>query len=464
MAVQYPTLPGSPTRAHYKRLLWRAGFSASKAQIDHYVSKGLPGAVSELLNPFTSSVLVGPEPTVDNRRLDPLNEWGHDAVWWIDRMVRSRNQLVERMTLSLHDLFATSNDGVGNTRHMLRQNGLLRRYALGSFSTLLREITHDPAMLLWLNGADSSKWEPNENYAREVMELFCLGADPGLEAATYGLWRASASYSQDDIHEAARALTGWRYDWNKSQNGTPAERANPTYYSTTVHDTGLKTIFGQTGRFTWEDVCRLVVQHPNHAPYLCYTLWSYFIPTPPPLGALQMMVRNYRSNSYSLKTVLGVILRHPDFYASLDAPGLVKPPIVFVAGGLRMLRRYITHRDWAWILAGMGQQPFYPPNVSGWQQGPAFLNTNTVRAYWTAADYLLVNTVSDPGTQTPDVAVSAAVKAVASPWVSADGRGKLQAYAQGFEADHAPLDAHERLERQRVIRGLLLAGPDGLLH
>ena len=120
------------------------------------------------------------------------------------------------MTLNLHDLFATSNSGVGNTRHMLRQNRLLRTYALGNFSTLLQEITHDPAMLLWLNGADSSSGAPNKNYAREVMELFCLGNDPGLEDATYGLWTNANMYTQQDIHEAARALTGWRYDWTKA--------------------------------------------------------------------------------------------------------------------------------------------------------------------------------------------------------------------------------------------------------
>src|SRR4051812_23630945 len=119
MAMQYPTLPASPTRAHHARLLWRAGFSGTKAQIDHYIARGLAGAITELLNPFATSVLVGPDPHVGPRKLDPLNEWGDDALWWLDRMVRSRNQLVERMTLNLQDLFATSNAGVGNTRHML---------------------------------------------------------------------------------------------------------------------------------------------------------------------------------------------------------------------------------------------------------------------------------------------------------------------------------------------------------
>ena len=391
MTLQYPKVPSVQTRPHFKRLLWRAGFFGNRAHLDHYALKGLGHAVQELLAPFRTNVLVGPTPTVNNQPIAPLDEWGHDCLWWLDRMVRSRNQLVERMTLNLHDLFATSNSGVGNTRHMLRQNRLLRSYALGNFATLLQEITHDPAMLLWLNGADSTSGEPNENYAREVMELFCLGNDPGLEEATYGLWTNANMYTQTDIHEAARALTGWRYDWNKAANGTLAERENPTYYSTAswAHDAGQKTIFGHTGNYNWQDVCSLVIHHPNHAPYLCYSLWNYFHAVPPPEDAMQMMVNNYKASGHLLGPVLGVILRHPKMWENLDAPDLVKPPIVFVASGLRAQHKFITQNSWSWILEGMGQVPFYPPNVSGWKQGPGFLNTNTVRAYWTAADYLL---------------------------------------------------------------------------
>jgi len=201
MTLQYPKVPSVQTRPHFKRLLWRAGFFGSRKHLDHYVNKGLGHSVQELLTPFRTNVLVGEAPTVNNRPIAPLDEWGHDCLWWLDRMVRSRNQLVERMTLNLHDLFATSNSGVGNTRHMLRQNRLLRSYALGNFATLLQEITHDPAMLLWLNGVDNRKDDVNENYARELMELFTLGAGRG--------------YTERDVREMARALTGFRNDWSE---------------------------------------------------------------------------------------------------------------------------------------------------------------------------------------------------------------------------------------------------------
>jgi hypothetical protein len=464
MALSYPTLPTNPTRNHYMRLLWRAGFSGSTDQITRYVKLGLGPAIGELLNPFTSNNLVGPEPKDGGSPIDPLNHWGHDTLWWLDRMVRSRNQLQERMTLNLHDLFATSNDGVGNIRHMLRQNRVLRKYAIGNFEDLLKAMTIDPAMLLWLNGADSSQWEPNENYGREVMELFCLGNDPGLEALTFGMWKTANMYTQDDIHEAARALTGWRYDWNKAASGTLAQRENPAFYDAAYHDPGQKTIYGHKGAWGWEDVCKLVVRHPNHAPYLAYTLWSYFIPTPPPQDAMQMMVGNYRQCGFELKPLLRVILRHPAFYANLAQPDLVKPPIVFVASGLRMTRKFITSNDWSWILDGMGQVPFYPPNVSGWKQGPGFLNTNTARAYWTAADYLLYRSAPDPGVQTPQDAVKTAIRDLSQPWISADGRTKLEGYAQTYASVHGQSNQHDRIERQKVLRGLLTAGPDGLLH
>ena len=240
MANQYPTLPRNATTAALPPPALARGFSGSDAQIAHYRSLGLHGAIENLLAPRSPAKLSGPAPKVNGDPIDPLNAWGHDTLWWLDRMVRSHNQLEERMTLNLHDHFATSNSGVGNTRHMLRQNKLLRSHAVGNFLDLVTRLTHDPAMLLWLNGADSNKWAPNENYARELMELFCLGNDPALEAATFGLWKQSKVYTQADIHAAALALTGWRYDWNKASNGNAAQQENPTFYDSSLALDGVE--------------------------------------------------------------------------------------------------------------------------------------------------------------------------------------------------------------------------------
>ena len=162
---------GSFDAAHAERLLWRAGFGPRKGEAEKLARLGLDGAVRTLTHPGPER-FVGPAPKDDKGRpLAPYDAWGHDHVLWLDRMVRTSRPLVERMALVWHDWFATSNDGVGSQRLMLQQNELFRTHSLGSFHNLLLEVTRDPAMLLWLNGSDNSKWSPNENYAREMMEI-----------------------------------------------------------------------------------------------------------------------------------------------------------------------------------------------------------------------------------------------------------------------------------------------------
>ena len=176
-------------------------------------------------------------------------------------MVRTRRPLVERMTLVWHDWFATSNAGVGSQKLMLAQNRLLRRYALGSFDRLLVSITANPAMLIWLSGTDNRKDAPNENYGRELMELFTLGEGNG--------------YTERDVREQARALTGWTSTWKRGKGQTDF-RFDPKR-----HDPGMKTVFGKQGTYSWRDSVSLCIHHPKHAPFFVRKLWSYFIPVPP---------------------------------------------------------------------------------------------------------------------------------------------------------------------------------------
>src|SRR4051812_47941891 len=203
-----PSGPGAPPvfgsdlgNAELKRLLWRAGFGPRPGDVDALKDKPLADVVQSLTRPSGDATLNGPEPKDDDGDpIAPYDVWGHDHLWWLDRMVRSDQQLVERMTLIWHDWFATSNEGVGSQRMMLAQNELFRAGALGSFKDLLTAVTTDPAMLLWLNGVENRKGAPNENYARELMELFTLGAGRG-------------AYSEQDVRQLALALTGWQADW-----------------------------------------------------------------------------------------------------------------------------------------------------------------------------------------------------------------------------------------------------------
>ena len=164
-----------------ERLLWRAGFGPRPGEAEKLARKGLDGAVQSLTRPRRKERLGGPPPQdQDGHPLAPADAWGHDHLWWLDRMVRTNRPLTERMTLVWHDWFATSNEGVGSQRLMIHQNEMLRKNALGSFRDLVVRVTRDPAMLLWLSGAQNREDSPNENYARELMELFTLGAGPRL--------------------------------------------------------------------------------------------------------------------------------------------------------------------------------------------------------------------------------------------------------------------------------------------
>ncbi|MGH2996868.1 MAG: DUF1800 family protein, partial [Gaiellaceae bacterium] len=228
---------GSFGTAEAERLLWRAGFGPRRGEAKRLAAQGLRAAVHSLTRPGPEQ-LVGAEPKDDKGfPIAPYDAFGHDHLWWLDRMVRSSSQLVERMTLVWHDWFATAAVGVGSQRRMLDQNALLRRHALGSFDGLLLDVTKDPAMLLWLSGIKNTRFSPNENYGRELMELFTLGAGRG--------------YTEGDVREQARALTGWR------ASRRPGVGPYDFRFEPRLHDAGVKVVFGRSGTFDWQDACKL---------------------------------------------------------------------------------------------------------------------------------------------------------------------------------------------------------------
>ncbi len=411
VARRLPVYHGRFGPKEAERLLWRAGFGPKPGEAKRVARKGLERAVHDLVHPPRAR-LVGPRPTDDDGApIAPLDAWGHDHLWWLDRMVRSNQQLVERMTLIWHDWFATSNAGVGSQKWMLQQNGLLRRYGLGSFDSLLLNVTKDPAMLLWLNGNENTKRHPNENYGREMMELFTLGAGRG--------------YTEADVREQARALTGWRNDWVEGQ-GDVNFRFDPNR-----HDDGVKTIFGKPGAYTWEQACKLCVGHPAHASFFVRKLWSYFIPTPPSSATQAGLVALYKRSGHKVRPVVEAILRHPRLYTG---PRMMKPPVVQVAGMHRALRRPVNSDAWAWISEMDGQRLFYPPNVAGWDD-QRWLDTSTLRGRWTAANYtarpyaLDTDTMSGKLPVDADKLVARALAFWGNPTVSTGGRRALRAFA-----------------------------------
>lgn len=373
VAQGVPVYSGRFGPAAAERLLWRAGFGPRSGEAAALAKLGLEGAVHALTHPGAEQ-FVGPKPRTDNGQpLAPYDAWGHDHVWWLDRMVRTSRPLVERMTLVWHDWFATSNAGVGSQRLMLNQNDLFRLHGLGSFHDLLEKVTSNPAMLLWLNGSGSTKDAPNENYGREMMELFTLGSGRG--------------YGEQDVRQQARALTGFTNDW-KPGRGDINFRFDPKR-----HDTGMKTIFRHRGTFSWKDSCRLCVTHPDHPSFFVTKLWGYFIAGKPTGSTLRALEQTYVASDYDIRTVVAAILKHPSLYLG---PRIVKSPVVYNAGLLRRLGDGITTTAYAWLGALAGQQLFYPPNVAGWDDS-RWLDTATWRGRWSIAEYVLRRHALDPG-------------------------------------------------------------------
>lgn len=424
-----------------ERLLWRAGFGPRPGEARKLARRGLRRAVRSLTRPKGRARLRGPGPRDDDGYpLAPGDAWGHDHLWWLDRMVRSDQPLIERMTLVWHDWFATGDIGQG--RLNLGQNELFRRRGLGSFKRLLLEVTRDPAMLVWLSGTENTKWSPNENYARELMELFTLGAGAG--------------YSETDVREQARALTGWTSDWDDNV-GLVDFRFEPDY-----HDSGSKRIFGKPGNHDWRDACRLCVKHRDHDDFFVRKLWSYFIPTPPSRKTLRDLKRLYKKRNYKVRPLLEAILMHPALY---EGPRMIKPPIVQIAGMLRARGAGIDRSSWIWIAEEAGQRLFQPPNVAGWDE-ERWLDTARLAGRWSGAGNLTrmfeIDSDGYDRTESARAAVDRALGFWGRPTISGKTRDELLRFAREVESTATAewQQGTYRGLRQNALRILIASSPD----
>jgi uncharacterized protein (DUF1800 family) len=436
--------------AQIKRLLWRAGFGPKPGQVDALAGRPLQDIVYSLTRPQGAATLTGAEPRDKNGPIAPLDAWGHDHLWWLDRMVRSDQQLVERMTLIWHDWFATANDQVGSVQRMMDQNELFRRNALGSFKDLVTGVTQDPAMLVFLNGIENRKGAINENYARELMELFTIGANRG-------------AYTEQDVRQLGMALSGWRADWVDGTGWTNFR------YDDKRHDHSIKTVFGKSGDFGWQDALKLVLENDYHASFFVTKLWGYFVPTAPDPQTQAALQKLYVDSGYGIRPVVEAILMHPDFYGG---PSMVKPPVVFNAGLLRTLGRTIDRGEWPWLSILMGQALFNPPNVSGWDDS-MWLDTSTWRGRFQTAGYALMPTTGwapsiDPwksgysSTEDPETAVARAIDFLNNPVITSDTRDALLAFSRTClpttmkSWEKGPF----RAMRQNALRQLVATSPD----
>jgi uncharacterized protein (DUF1800 family) len=355
-------------RAAVRRLHDRLGFGPRPGELDRGFAETrdrLLGAGPDAGAAATPMPDLGPPPDKPGKNADQAaKQQAKEQVqaqatravgWWLDRMAAADVASVERLTWFWHGHFATSEQKVSSPRLMLAQNRTQRDHALGSFTDLARAMVADPAMLLWLDGNSNKAGKPNENLAREFMELFTLGV---------------GHYSEDDVREAARALTGWSAKRDADGAQLIAKR----------HDDGVKKILGASGDFDARSFVDLVLGRPDSARFVAGRVWFRLVSaTPPPADALARLVAAYGSRR-DIRALLRAVTDEPAFRDS--ATSLVKQPVEWLAGLLRALGvrpAKLDDKTRAQLLTGlrgMGQVPFQPPSVGGWAAGGAWLTTS----------------------------------------------------------------------------------------
>ncbi len=327
------------------------------SQWQEYSQLGIKGTTQQLLHPETvpqnfDRLLE----TIGGNFVD-LDTLAGAASWWIFRMAKTRCPLEEKMTLFWHEHFATSFYKVGNARWMSEQIDTFRKHALGSFRTMLHAMTRDSAMLIWLDGAQNKVGKPNENFAREILELFSMGVGSG--------------YTEKDIQEAARAFTGWAYDF-KNQS---------FYYNAYLHDDGWKTFMGQSGNFHGDDIIDIIVRQPATGKFLVTKLWKFFVSENPPAAEIERLTKIYLSSGFHIGQVVEAILTSPLFYSDAARYAQIKTPAEYVVGVIRTLDApLLSIRNLPVALSTMGQELLNPPDVSGWPGGRDWINTRTLLA------------------------------------------------------------------------------------
>ncbi|MEE6178654.1 DUF1800 domain-containing protein [Mycobacterium sp. 050134] len=367
--------------------LRRAGFGATGPEVDAAVTRGWPAQVDVILAAKAATdpgAVATPMPALDappqpgkgatpaarkqyNQQVSEQQDLLSD--WWLRRMAAVEQPVHEKLTLLWHNHFATSAQKVRVAAHMATQNEKLRTGALGDFRALAYAMLTDAAMLRWLDGQSSTAKAPNENLAREFMELFALGHGNG--------------YTEDDVRAGARALTGWVIGAD-GRTSLAAKR----------HDAGAKTLFGRTANFDAAGFCDAVLAQPKSPEYVAGRLWQQLASDDPPSpAALPRLVAAYGPDR-DLRALTRAILTDDEFIRpdGAAAAGRVNTPVEWLVGVVRALRvplRRPADRKFAdATLHALGQRPFYPPSVGGWPRGPVWLSTASAGARLRAATRL----------------------------------------------------------------------------
>ena len=438
-------------------LLRRAGFGGSLTEIEAFAKLSRDEAADRLLN----------YATVDNSALDAriakagfvlkLEDEAQQRGrviqdmqrWWLTRMAYTARPLEERMTLIWHGLLTSQISKIGplRARFLLVQNETLRANALGKYDDLVQAMSKDPAMLVYLDTVESTKDHPNENYARELCELFTMG---------------EGNYTEQDVRESARAFTGWRM--TDPPRPTPQQleglteqqrrdliqkliaQFDPAYrFNARLHDTGQKTFLGQTGNWNGDDIVRIIMEQKATGRYITTRLWKEFAYDDPDPKIIDRLVKTWDSSGHSIKEVVRAILVSDEFYSERAYFGKMRSPIGLVVGlirGLELENGFEAARgaggpggNLASYYVAMDQVLFEPPNVAGWTGGPAWLSSSTFFARVNFIDQLLFQRGGRPvaiaslaGVQSADDVVSQVANRLIDGVLPANGKSAVVAH------------------------------------
>ena len=331
-------------KAHFWR---RAGFGAT---FEELTSAQTPdGWLTTWLNQAPPVNVPTPLPMTKQERRDQVRELGH---WLLKQMITAQNPLHERMVNFWRDRFVVSLRKTGKPQLLLDYERRLRNYALGDFQELLWQITTSPAMLCYLDNDQNRAGKINENYSREVMELFTIGR---------------GQYTEKDIQEGAKALTGWQVKM------IPEEGIADVIFVPRRHDASVKTYLGHRGQLNTNDVVEILANHPSTARKLAFDLWSTFAYPKPEPAIVERLAKVYQQNKRSIKAVVAAMFRSPEFYSAKAYRSHLKTPLYFVLSSLRQLN---IEADMDRVIGGlraMGQVPYNAPSVKGWQGDSGWL-------------------------------------------------------------------------------------------
>ncbi len=327
--------------------LWRrAGFGADRDTIARSLEQGLDATLAELFarREHDSALTGGIHPLLALEELAPVQ------AWWMALILANRAPLVERIALMWHDHFATSNDKVADVRLMHGQIELFRRTGLGDFRVLLHALAEDPAMLVWLDGNANRKGQPNENFAREVMELFALGI---------------GNYSERDIQEAARSLTGWGVDSRRF------------VFREQYHDRGTKDVLGKSGDFGGKEVIDIILAQPACARHVAKKLLEEFVVPRPAPSEIEDWAAILQEEDWNIERTLERLLRSELFFSPAARRSRIAAPVELVAITILTLGAHLSPAEAARSAEAMGQSLLRPPSVKGWDGGRTWIHAGS---------------------------------------------------------------------------------------